>query len=280
MSELSLSWSALRSHDECKQKAHLTRMRRRSPTQDIRGYFHGTVVDRVMRDWLCDPQRSAGAMVGMVEQIADREEKAAIEAGDGIVRWKGVNDKKQMLGFCRELVVRLEPILEELVVPHEYEPAKRFKVPMTIPYLDGTPIQVSLVGEIDVLVRDGQPRWHVWDLKATKDDNYWRKTVMQLVFYDIAVAEMFGTGSTDSVGLIQPMCKQPVMRFQVTQDQRTELMGRVIRMAHDIFRKDFEPKKDSAGCTYCSVRHACTKFNPVPKRLTLRELERVEDLRD
>lgn len=257
---LQLSWSALRRHDECRMKAKLYRQGVKSASSNIRGYFHGTVCDRVMRDWLNDPQ--PGQMPDMVTAYVDKCLQEAVETGDGIVRWKHANDKTEMTKWCRELVTRLEPILQRYVLPFEYEQAKRFKVPLEIPNLVGEPTTVLLVGEIDLLCRDNKARWGLWDLKATEDDGYWRKTVAQLTFYDLCVEAMFDN-PTYIAGLIQPMCKQPVLPVKITEIERAELLARVVTMAHTIWKEDFALAEKTAICNYCEVRHACPKFNPV-----------------
>lgn len=258
MEPLRLSWSSLRVHDECHQKAKLIRSGKKNPAADIRGYFHGTVVDRVMRQWLEDPK--PGLMPAMVEEFVDRCEKDAIESEDGVVRWKHTNDKKQMTAWCVRLVKKLEPILEELVVPFEYEPALRFAVPYEIPYLDGTPTQVILSGEIDLLTRnDGA--WGLWDLKATEDNGYWRKTVAQLTFYDICVEAMFGSSPSEA-GLIQPMCDEQVLRVKITEKERAELLARVVRMAQAMWKADESLAPTTKPCFNCAVKHACPRFRP------------------
>lgn len=261
MSQLSISWSSLRAHEECHQKGMLLRTGKKNPTTDIRSYFHGTVVDRVMREFLSDPE--PGSMPGMVVDIMRREELAALEKGDGVVRWKSATDKAKVTEFCIELVRRLEPLLYDLVIPYDYEDAKRFRVPINIPYLDGRPTQIYLAGEMDLLVRrPGVERTHeydIWDLKGTADEGYWRKTIAQITFYDLATYSMFGQYS-ERAGLIQPMCKQQVIHAPVTDQNRAELMQRIINMAHDMWKKDWSPKESVTGCSYCAVRHACERF--------------------
>lgn len=259
-SKIGISWSALRSWEECHHRVKLQRSSKKNPAMDIRSFFHGTVVDRVMRAWLEDPDTPSGAMPLMVEEIMRIEELRAIETGDGVVRWKNKNDRREMLAFCKELVARLEPILYELVVPYDYEPAKRFKTPIIIPGLYGSPVQIYLVGEMDLLVKP-KDTFEVWDLKGTKNDSYWRKTIGQLVFYDIATRSMFGE-ATSRVGLIQPMCKLRVMEWSITERQREELMSRVISMVHGIFRKDWAYTEKTSICSFCPVNHACERFKP------------------
>lgn len=254
-----VSWSMLRAHAECKQKSHLIRSSKRGPAQNIRSYFHGMVVDAVMRRWLTAPQQTPGAMVAMVDEMIQTVETQAKDDGDGIVRWKNVDDRAELRQFCTELVIRLEPILEALVLPYDYEMGKRFQVPIVVPGLDGTPTTVLLTGEMDILVHDS-PNWIVWDLKGTKDDQYWRKVLGQLVFYDLAVLALHGQNTTKT-GLIQPMCAKPILEFVITDDDRRAMWARILRYCEDIWKQDHTCKTTTSGCTYCEVRHACPRFD-------------------
>ncbi len=259
---LRISWSSLRTNTECKQKGHLFRLGKQMPGRNVRPFFHGTVCDRVMREWLTQPEQIPGKMALMIDDFIESCEKEALETGDGVVRWKSPTDKKDMTEFCVELVTQLEPILSELVLPFEYEPAKRFSVPVHVPSLTGEPACVLLVGEMDILTRNTKSQWAIWDLKATKDNSYWRKTLGQMVFYDLSLAAMFDDYATWT-GLIQPMCKEPVLGFTFTDDDRRQMWSRIVRFATDIWTHDIEPKKDMIDCNYCPVKHACAKFSPV-----------------
>ncbi len=259
---LHISWSALRTQSECKQKGHLFRLGKKTPGQDVRPFFHGTVVDRIMREWLSAPEQVPGKMVTMVDDFIESCEKEALETGDGVVRWKSPSDRKDVARFCVELVTKLEPILRKLVLPFEYEPAKRFSVPVQIPYLTGEPTWVLLVGEMDLLTRNDKDLWAIYDLKATRNDSYWRKTLGQMVFYDLSLAAMFDSYAT-YIALIQPMCKEPVLGFTFTDDDRRQMWSRIVRFANDIWTNDVDPKKDMVGCDYCPAKHACAKFTPV-----------------
>jgi CRISPR/Cas system-associated exonuclease Cas4 (RecB family) len=275
--ELNISWSQLRSHTECRRKAHLQRQGKKAEMYDARVYFPGTVVDRAMRNWLNDEARRPGGMAAMIEGIAAHEEQYSRENGDGIVRWKHPRDCAEVIAFCQELVTKLEPLLYENVLPYEFEPAMRFRAPIEIPYLDGTKTVVHLTGEMDILVRDpgwvamegsldSPPApWQVLDLKATRDDSYWRKTMGQLVFYDIACFAMFQQ-FTHFTGLIQPMCKEQIVGIRVENQQRVEMMQRIISMAHDIWSDNFPVAPTTSPCSRCDVKHACTRFSPVGGR--------------
>lgn len=260
-----ISWSGLRSHEECRQQAYLRATKKRNPATDIRGYFHGTVVDAVMDCWLTnDPQ--PGEMPDMVDDLITECERKALETGDGVVRWKSHDDRDEMLKFGRELVAKLEPLLYKYVLPFDWEAHRRFKTSVTLPYLDGTPTTVNLVGESDLLVRGhpdfGRDCWCIYDLKGTKNNAYWRSTYGQLVFYDVAHGAEFGE-YTKRVGFFQPMCDQQYLEFSVTDHERTELLTRVLRMASDQWAHDHLPKDDNKGCSRCDVNHACEKYQRV-----------------
>lgn len=261
---LTLSWSALRSHEECRQKALLQRTGKSNPAADIRGYFHGTVVDRVMRRWLESENPLPGEMADMVEDIRDQEEIEAIRTGDGVVRWRSVNDKAIMTNFCRELVVKLEPILQELVLPYDYQPEVRYRTPIMIPYLDSRPTMVYMAGGIDIVVRRSEdpPEWYAYDLKGTANDKYVNSVLGQGIFYDISMEALYGH-SPVRFGFIQPMCKEKIVYANITDDDRRQMMVRIERMAHYMWRKDWTPKETTSGCTQCPVKHHCVKFTPV-----------------
>jgi hypothetical protein len=259
--EMGVSWSRLREHEECKQKAYLKASGKKSAVGDIRVYFHGTVVDRCMRNWLMQDKQKPGEMAAMVDHIMDVEETSARESGDGIVKWRSLGDRDHVRGWCKELVTRLEPILYELVIPLDYTPAMRFRTPLVIPHLDGSPQRIWLVGEFDLLTRtrDAAQDFYVWDLKGTADPNYWRKVVGQLLFYDLACYSMFSKYPVGG-GLIQPMCERQVLPFTYAPEHRLQVLQSTVSYCHDVWKKDNRPKEGTSGCAYCEVRHACIRY--------------------
>ncbi len=253
---LRISWSQLRAHEECRQKAALMREGKRNPAKNLRNYYHGMVVDTVMVRWLKNP--IPGAMPGMVDDQIQAGIDKAREDGDGVVRWRHADDRAQVRDYCTELVTRLEPLLDRLVLPWHHESALRFVETVWIPDAEGTPTAVDLVGEMDLLVhRDDGPV--VLDLKGTSDNQYWRRVIGQLVFYDLAVLARLRT-PTKQVGLIQPMCDQQTVGLQVTEDMRRDLWSRLVRMANQIWAEDRTCKDGTSGCTWCEVRHACARY--------------------
>lgn len=213
-----------------------------------------------MRRWLVQEHPELGQMLAWVDEMFTSEEAKARESGDGIVRWKHAGDKADALEFCRECVARLEPLLVKVCLPYDRDPAVRFQVPLEIPYLDGTPAVISLIGEIDLLVDMGARGVIVWDLKATKDDHYWQKVKGQLVYYCIAVAVMRGGKWPSAAGLLQPMCEQPDPTWVFEAADYTQMFARIVSTCHDIWAGRLGPKADNAGCRYCEYRGMCPKF--------------------
>lgn len=263
LKEFSVSWSSLRYWEECRQLQYLISQKKKNPIVDVRNFFHGNVVDRIMRNWLYLDNPEPGMMAGMVDEYMEKCEQEAKDNEDGRVKWKHKDDRQYVRDFCVDLVNKLEPILVEEVLPYEYEPAKRFAVPVKATTMDGEPYRLILRGEFDLLVRNQHTnQFRVWDLKATKDNGYWRKTMGQLVFYELSVFAMFQSFPELS-GLIQPMCDEEVKRFTFTDDDRSAMWARIMRMMEARWKGDYAPKESSTGCSFCVVRHACSKFAPV-----------------
>lgn len=261
---LRISWSKIRSHGECPAIYDLRRTHR-SSIKDIRSYVHGNIADLAMRRWLSMPDPPLGWMADQINDIFDECTKPSEE---GIVRWKGVNDRADVRVFCRELVSRLEPILVKYVLPYEWEPAGRFEVPVTVRYLDGTPRTVILNGETDLKVRDHKRRIGIWDLKGTKDNYYYKKVLGQVTFY--AMVERLKTGEYPYMtGLIQPMCDQQVLPLVVDADAVRQMAGRIERTAHDIWAGKLQPKPDDNGCFGCDVKFCCPAYVTRPGRVSL-----------
>jgi PD-(D/E)XK nuclease superfamily len=257
--EIRISWSRLREHAECKKRAALKAEGKKSPVTNIRVFFPGTVADRVMRRWLCQPEQKPGEMAAMVGVIMDEEERIARETGDGVVHWRGPQDRDWVRDWCQQLVTQLEPILYERAVPFEYEPAWRFRLPLNVPYLDGSPQRVWVIGEMDLFVRHPGPVLKIWDLKATADNSYWRKNVGQLVFYDLAAFLQFGQWTVEC-GLIQPMCREQVLRFILRDQDRRELLALVTSYCLDVWGKVQTLRLTSDKCGFCDVSHACPRY--------------------
>ena len=213
---LKVSWSQLRNHEECHRKSYLLRSGKKAKVTNVRNFYHGSVVDQVMRDWLESPLRQPGGMQKMVDRVMSEVADEA-KGNDQLIRWRNAQDKEDVRQFCLTLVERLEPILRERVLPFQHEVGKWFKVPIQLPDPYGVLREVTLIGEMDLLCYDDGPI--VWDLKGTADDQYWRKVLGQLTFYDIVITISSGQ-RTRKTGLIQPMCSEPVLEFVIDDAMR------------------------------------------------------------
>lgn len=259
-----ISWSSLRTHEECKQRSYLARTKKLATLDDKRNYFPGTVTDRVVRNWLInEPEKHLGEMPDMVEAYVNREREKLKEDGEGVVAWRHPKDKQEVIEECQEAVRKIESDLVQHVLPHEYQPDFKFEAPVNILHpRTQEPETVYLRGYMDILVRQGGSEWAVWDVKHTKDNGYWRKTVGQLGFYDLSIFLLFGK-HVSQAGLLQPLCDEPVKTYHPTEDSRAQLMQRIIGMANDIWLGVNTPVEGSGPCTWCPTKHACVKFVPV-----------------
>lgn len=252
---IKISWSSLQRWELCKQKQYLIKQGLSVAGKDVRNFLAGNIVDSVQKAWLENPVGSMHDMVDehMEKSIASAEEKDTI-------KWRDKNDKRKINLICKAAALSLQPILEARVLPFDYEPAKRFYTPVNIRRPDGSVEEIILRGEFDLLVKDpADGRFVVWDLKTTADNDYWKKTLGQLVFYDLVVLNMFGQ-APKKTGLIQPLCDEQVKEFFFTNEDRASMWGRISSMVESEWAGDHEPKKDNAGCSWCEVSHACAKF--------------------
>lgn len=267
MTDIKISWSGLRTHMECKQKGYLQRTGKKAKMENQRVFFPGTVTDRVVRDWLADdPYSNPGLMVDMVESVVQREQDALEERGKQL-RWKDDKDRDSIIKDCQDAVRTIEPDLNELVLPYEYDVDFSFKAPLMAPHPSGEMSQILLIGFMDIIVRRPETlelpaQWAVYDVKHTKDNYYWKKTKGQLSFYDLAVDVMFES-PTFEVGLLQPLCKETQKLFTLGDQDRTILETHVLQMADDIWRNNIEPDAPISACSWCNVKHACSRFTPV-----------------
>lgn len=257
---LYISWSSLRVHETCKERGFHQRSGRKPSIDNVRVFFPGTVTDRVVRDWL-ENDPSPGLMPDMVEDVVDREWKTIQDEG-GTIAWKNPGDRAQVIADCREAVTKIEPVLQRLVLPYEYQADFGFKAPLLIPHPGGGYEHIVLRGYMDIIVRSAVDKWWVWDVKHTRDSSYWRKTKGQTIFYDLACEILFGVG-TQAVGLLQPLADPEVKAFKVTTAERMQMLQRIIGMARDVWNEEHPPRKDSSECHFCNVKHACSKFQPV-----------------
>jgi hypothetical protein len=204
-------------------------------------------------------------MAQMVETIMERE-KTLIEEGGGVMRWQTPTDREEVLADCIEAVTRLEPILEKRVLPYEWDVDYRFKVPVRFPHPAGGHVIIILNGAMDIIVRDRRSTeetfWDIWDVKMTRDNDYWRKTAGQITFYDNARG-LHLPGTRRNSGLLQPMCNERVKPYPVTDDLVKQMRSRIARMVDQVFREQFELTPARSMCGVCDVSHACPRFKAV-----------------
>lgn len=261
---LRISWSQLLTHETCKQKSHLQRKQKRSPANDNRGFFHGIVVDRIMRARLeADASVGSGWMEAQVEGYIPKLREEMAEEGQGVVRWKHAGDREEMTALCREACRSLEPMLAKWVLPYDYQPEYRFNQTVRIPYLDGQLAEIELIGGIDILVRRSQDplQFFGYDLKITRDKNYINKTLGQSIFYDLAVFAEFGVPMVQFGFLMPAVVERPTVPVNISQADRVSMLSRITKLAHDRWRGDVTPKQSGDGCAWCNVRHACSKYH-------------------
>ena len=257
---LRLSWSALRVQEECREAGYHRRAGRGLKQDNQRVFFPGTVLDRVVRDWLTDgPEKDT--MPDMVTSVVDREWKNILDEG-GSIAWKDARDKAKVIADVREACVKIQPDLMRWVVPFEYQADLKFRAPVMLPHPAGGLEQVEIIGAMDITVRDDKNRFMVHDVKMTRDNSYWRKVRGQLTYYDLAMFLMEGK-YTSMATLMQPLCNEPMKMFRITDEERTQMMARVTAFARQIWMNDHTPRQDTTYCGYCFARSACSKFAPV-----------------
>lgn len=238
---------------------------KKSPAKDARVFLPGTVTDLAMREFLEDPSIE---LVAHGAEVLRRltEPKTEAEKADRDVRpiaWKGNvhADKRRVESQVRRTLENLEPWLREEILPYRYQPELRFKQIVYVPSLRGAPAPIVLTGGLDIVKRDDDDDFHGYDLKTTEDEQYVRKTLGQAIFYDLAFGHYIGDSSQPkSFAFVFPLLKKKIHPVTVTNDERMAMMQRIVRMAHGIWKGEWGPKVDDAGCNYCDVRHACDKF--------------------
>lgn len=259
--EITISWTQLRVHADCRQKSYLLRQRKRRPTANIRSYFPGRVVDAAMREWLADPQHPPAGMQQRVPALMEELAERSRATGDGILRWSSASDQAQATELCTRLVANLEPILRQRVLPYPFQTAVRFRTPVVVPFVDhASSAVINLAGELDLLVNETTDSYAVWDLKGTTNEEYWRHTVGQLVFYDVALQAQHGQPPART-GLLQPACQQQVMEFVIDSGNRRQMWSAILRMAADIWRGNATCTDDPDTCRWCEVSHACPRYS-------------------
>ena len=256
---LSISWSRLKTWEDCKQRVLLNQQGKASGAVDGRIFLPGTIADRAMRQWLNLDDPQPGQMPDMIDALFD--EHTAPDA-EYVIKWRGNQnqDRLKVKNFVLEVVTKLEPILLEKVIPYRWEPEIKFRYPVAIPYLDGTSVRIDLIGGIDIGVQEDDDEYAIYDLKATANDAYVRgATLGQLIFYDLAWRAGFGK-SPKAAAFITPACRERFVPLTITDEDRRVMMSRIIKYAQGVWAQDWKPKAEHTGCNWCEVKHACPKW--------------------
>lgn len=260
-----VSWSSLKRWENCPQ--HQLRIIKHETEKQNKGriFLPGTVCDLAQRRFLDDEHRSPGDMAASIETIF----KETVEKAESKILWKGNpnTDMAAVQKFCRETVTTLEPWLYKNVLPYGFAAEHKFKAHMEIPYLrDGVRAPIKLIGGLDIIVQDDQGKFRLYDLKVTKNHDYIKSTLAQLIFYDIAWCII--NGAWDSCvewGFITPAIpNEPYIPIIVTEEDRRIMMSRVVKYAQGVWNDNWAPKADDVGCNWCEARGMCQKFKTVP----------------
>lgn len=258
-----ISWSSLRRWEECGQKFLRVAQRRTAP-RDERIFLPGSIADRVMRAWLESDNPQPGQMPEMVRQMTD---KLLTDQSDPDhkkrVGWRGDprEDRRDIETFVVGVVEKLEPILMKYVVPYDYHPELRSHTYVRLPGYDGQLVWIKMVFGIDIAVRESPTYYSLYDLKATANKDYIAKTLGQGTFYDLSFGSWIGDSSQPKrFGFIAPALEQQLHWATITDDDRRQMLSRIIRFVHGIQRHHFDPKEDDKGCSICEAKPSCVKF--------------------
>lgn len=216
MRSVKISWTQLRKKYE-KKTGGSGRSSGRSMQES---FFLGNTGDQLTRLWL---ERQDVQMSDLIPE--------AIEAASGGLSKKSGSDKfltpakvKQIHSDFIAITKRLQPMLEDYILPFEYMVPHKFDSVLVI-----DDAEVHLVGEMDFFVWD-ENGYGIFDLKITENPDYWRSTVAQLTFYDIAASAQ-QKGQLMSAGLLQPMCSESFLPVLISPQDRREMFMNIARLA-------------------------------------------------
>ena len=261
---LSISWSRLYEFEKCHQRLAFHMDGKGETVKDGRRFIHGTLADMAMRRWLDqDEPQLPGQMVQYVDELW---EEVVENNPEYQITWKGnVNeDKAYVRNIAKTVVGNLEPFLLARVIPFDYEPEFRFKVPLQVPDSRGFARTIILNGGMDIAVRDNNTgKIFLYDLKATTNENYIHSGIMpQLIFYSIAWTAMFGTKPEDiTCAFLTPACKIQYHELEVSSESRRHLMTRILRCAHALWDQE-KPicTTNNSECFFCDCKKICPRW--------------------
>lgn len=256
-----ISWSGLKRWENCPQ--HQLRVIQHKTDKSNKGriFLPGTLADLVQRRWLDQDKPEPGQMPDMVEQVFYE----LVDKAESKIEWRGnpATDKAAVQTQVRKAVKKLEPWLLRHVVPFDYQPEVKFKAHMQVPYIcgDNARAPVTMIGGIDILVRDDNGKFHLYDLKMTENPAYIKSTLAQLIFYDIAWGVISGRFDlTEKWEFICPLLDEFSIPITVDLEDRQMMMSRIVKYAQGVWTDNWKPKADDEGCGWCEAKRVCEKF--------------------
>lgn len=246
-------------------KIHLQMQGKGEEIKDLRRFIHGTLADRAVRKWLeQDEEQLPGQMEAYVDELWD---EYVTNSTEGKVVWRDdiVADKKRVREIAKTVVRKVEPFLIARVLPYDYHPELRFKVPIQIPDAHGYARTILLNGGADIVVREPD-RLSIYDLKATTNESYIHQGIMpQLIFYQIAMNKILDYPYDKMrAAFLTPYTKAQYHELTVGAEDRRHLMTRIIRFAHWYWEKETPVcANDNNVCWGCPQKVVCPKWSSV-----------------
>lgn len=264
--KIKLSWSRLKSYRACRQRGYLMSKGHKSPTTDGRNFLPGTLADNAMRYWLQEGVFNTGKD-GMEKFIPELWEKHTGSEAEYRIKWRGDprEDKKAVLQDVRDAIRVLEPILLEKVAPYPFMPEYRFTSVVGIPGPTGETVNIELFGAVDVAVKFDEFKYGIFDLKVTKGGPYLRKTLAQLVFYDLAFRGHTGFNPVEHAfwAPLLPLQDPPsaaVIPTVVTDVERMQMISQINDYCQGVWSEQWQLTENTQECWNCAVKHACPRF--------------------
>lgn len=264
---IDLSWSKLKNYEQCHQRTKLLMEKKRSKHINGRTFLPGTLADRCMRLWLEEGKFESG---GMHKFLEEQWVEHTGKESEYVIEWKNnpKQDQREVLDKVRRSLDALEPILMKKVVPYPFKPEFRFKSVIGIPDLDGGVTNISILGAVDVAVKfgtddEGFGQYGLYDLKITEGEAYIKSTLAQLTFYDLAFWGHTGVKPIDHA-FWAPLLPEKEIQTVVTDDERTQMLSRIVDYCHGVWSGNWQLTKDKQQCWGCPVKHACPRYvNPI-----------------
>lgn len=260
-----VSWSKLKNWETCHQRSKLYSQGKRRKAANGRAFLPGTIADRCMRRLLEDglEDRSVLAPGGLLRYLEEEFYTNTASGGQYSIAWRGdpVKDQQEVINDVKLALTKLEPVLIKKVFPYAYQPEYRFLSVVTIPGPDGEPVEIELLGAVDVAVCRGDDWYGLYDLKITRADEYIKSTLGQLTFYDLAFQAWMGRRPVEHQ-FWAPLTKEGIIPTDVTAAERTDMLQRIIDFCHGVWSGDDALAETEDDCFFCQVKHACPRFAP------------------